>query len=308
MTSWVGDGRDRCGQATSPLQTRIRCCTTRFRCASVPIRHRPVRSGHRSPDTRLTPSHGSRETTRRGSRHEKECFSLYTDKSLTCADCGQEFTFTAREQEFYADRGFSEPRRCVLPRQPQGSAQQRRRLWTVASATCGGYSSGGGGGYVGQAAATRRAAAAVTRPAAATRGRRRYSSRRARRRARCSRRPAPAAARPQVCRSGRPAASPSTAPTASPSVAPSLLPVLYIKAASHPNPRSTRPGASWCLGAGESASGAGHAARRRRGERSRPACPGGRRRRPRWRLRRSCPRGSRLHRRPPVAAYAARRR
>ena len=36
----------------------------------------------------------------------------YTDKTLTCADCGQPFTFTADDQEFYATRGFSEPKRC----------------------------------------------------------------------------------------------------------------------------------------------------------------------------------------------------
>jgi CxxC-x17-CxxC domain-containing protein len=35
-----------------------------------------------------------------------------TDKTLTCVDCRQEFTFTASEQQFYADRQFSEPRRC----------------------------------------------------------------------------------------------------------------------------------------------------------------------------------------------------
>ena len=39
-------------------------------------------------------------------------YSTYTDKALTCADCGQEFAFTASEQQFYADRQFSEPRRC----------------------------------------------------------------------------------------------------------------------------------------------------------------------------------------------------
>ena len=36
----------------------------------------------------------------------------YTDKNLTCADCNQEFSFSASEQQFYADRQFSEPRRC----------------------------------------------------------------------------------------------------------------------------------------------------------------------------------------------------
>lgn len=36
-----------------------------------------------------------------------------SDKVLTCADCGTEFTFTVSEQQFYADREFSEPRRCT---------------------------------------------------------------------------------------------------------------------------------------------------------------------------------------------------
>lgn len=36
----------------------------------------------------------------------------YTDKTMTCRDCGKQFTFTAGEQEFYASRGFSEPTRC----------------------------------------------------------------------------------------------------------------------------------------------------------------------------------------------------
>jgi CxxC-x17-CxxC domain-containing protein len=37
---------------------------------------------------------------------------VYTDKILVCADCGQQFVFTANEQDFYAQRGFSEPKRC----------------------------------------------------------------------------------------------------------------------------------------------------------------------------------------------------
>jgi CxxC-x17-CxxC domain-containing protein len=34
------------------------------------------------------------------------------DTTLTCRDCGQAFTFTAGEQDFYASRGFNEPARC----------------------------------------------------------------------------------------------------------------------------------------------------------------------------------------------------
>jgi CxxC-x17-CxxC domain-containing protein len=36
----------------------------------------------------------------------------FTDKTLTCSDCGQEFTFSAEDQEFYSSRGFTEPKRC----------------------------------------------------------------------------------------------------------------------------------------------------------------------------------------------------
>ncbi|MCU0508827.1 MAG: zinc-ribbon domain containing protein [Anaerolineae bacterium] len=36
---------------------------------------------------------------------------------MTCRDCGKQFTFTAGEQEFYAQRGFSEPQRCAECRQ-----------------------------------------------------------------------------------------------------------------------------------------------------------------------------------------------
>ena len=37
---------------------------------------------------------------------------MYEDKTLTCKDCGQEFVFTAGEQEFYAEKGFqNEPQK-----------------------------------------------------------------------------------------------------------------------------------------------------------------------------------------------------
>jgi CxxC-x17-CxxC domain-containing protein len=46
-----------------------------------------------------------------------------TDRTLTCADCSQEFTFTASEQQFYADRQFSEPRRCPSCRAARKAAR-----------------------------------------------------------------------------------------------------------------------------------------------------------------------------------------
>lgn len=39
--------------------------------------------------------------------------ATYTEQNLTCVDCGTEFPFTASEQEFYAEKGFTNPpRRC----------------------------------------------------------------------------------------------------------------------------------------------------------------------------------------------------
>jgi len=37
---------------------------------------------------------------------------LHPDTTLTCRDCGQRFTFTSGEQDFYASRGYAEPSRC----------------------------------------------------------------------------------------------------------------------------------------------------------------------------------------------------
>ena len=40
---------------------------------------------------------------------------MYEDKTLVCKECGNEFVFTAGEQEFYAERGFqNEPQRCAV--------------------------------------------------------------------------------------------------------------------------------------------------------------------------------------------------
>ncbi len=58
-----------------------------------------------------------------------------TDKTLTCVDCNQEFSFTSSEQQFYADRQFSEPRRCA----PCRASRKASR----GSGDGGGYSSGG---------------------------------------------------------------------------------------------------------------------------------------------------------------------
>ena len=75
---------------------------------------------------------------------------MYSDKNLTCADCGQEFVFTASEQDFYAQRGFTEPRRCASCRASRKAARQASDAGSFGSyGAGGGYSAGGysGGGY-----------------------------------------------------------------------------------------------------------------------------------------------------------------
>ena len=38
---------------------------------------------------------------------------MFEDKTLKCVECGNEFVFSASEQEFYAEKGFTnEPKRC----------------------------------------------------------------------------------------------------------------------------------------------------------------------------------------------------
>ena len=74
---------------------------------------------------------------------------MYNDKTLTCADCGQQFVFTASEQDFYAQRGFSEPRRCASCRASRKASRGNGggNGGGGGYGASGGYSSGGGGGY-----------------------------------------------------------------------------------------------------------------------------------------------------------------
>ena len=58
----------------------------------------------------------------------------YEDRSLTCLDCGQSFTFSADDQSYHAEKGYTnEPKRCT-------SCRMARRD----SRNDGGF---GGGGY-----------------------------------------------------------------------------------------------------------------------------------------------------------------
>lgn len=64
---------------------------------------------------------------------------MYQDKTLKCKDCGQDFVFTAGEQEFYAERGFqNEPQRCKTCRDSRkNSGKNQKELFTTVCAECG---------------------------------------------------------------------------------------------------------------------------------------------------------------------------
>ena len=61
------------------------------------------------------------------------------DKTLSCSDCNQEFVFTASEQAFFAERQFTEPRRCPSCR----AARKAQRGDSGGGSYSGGGNSGG---------------------------------------------------------------------------------------------------------------------------------------------------------------------
>ena len=73
----------------------------------------------------------------------------YQDKQLTCTDCGTTFTFSAAEQEQFAQRGYTnEPKRCQPCRDARkqnssGNSSNRsyssapRQMYPAVCATCG---------------------------------------------------------------------------------------------------------------------------------------------------------------------------
>ena len=68
----------------------------------------------------------------------------YEDKTLTCLDCGQPFVFSADDQSYHAEKGFTnEPKRCASCRQTRrnqrdgGYGQGQREMHPVVCAECG---------------------------------------------------------------------------------------------------------------------------------------------------------------------------
>ena len=77
---------------------------------------------------------------------------IYTDRSLTCVQCGADFNFSADDQAFHASRGYQDPKRCPSCRAERrnnaGSAgggsfaggyneRPRRELYSATCSRCG---------------------------------------------------------------------------------------------------------------------------------------------------------------------------
>lgn len=67
---------------------------------------------------------------------------MYEDKTLKCKECGEDFVFTAGEQEFYAEKGFqNEPQRCRACRDKRKNATREgkgtREMFDAVCAECG---------------------------------------------------------------------------------------------------------------------------------------------------------------------------
>ena len=65
----------------------------------------------------------------------------YVDRTLTCVECGSEFTFSADDQEFHAGKGYQEPKRCPTCRQARrsdrGGGRGARQLFDAVCDNCG---------------------------------------------------------------------------------------------------------------------------------------------------------------------------
>ena len=67
---------------------------------------------------------------------------MYQDEVLVCKDCGAEYVFSAREQEFYAEKGFTnKPVRCKSCRNARkgerGDSRAPREMFDAVCADCG---------------------------------------------------------------------------------------------------------------------------------------------------------------------------
>ena len=74
---------------------------------------------------------------------------VFQERTLTCGECGTSFAFTVEEQQFHAERGYTnEPKRCPACRESRrserrmgggggGFGSEGRQMYPVVCAQCG---------------------------------------------------------------------------------------------------------------------------------------------------------------------------
>lgn len=55
-------------------------------------------------------------------------------KKIVCRDCGREFDFTERDQEFYKENGWTEPKSCKECRAKRKQEREARNNTTTREA------------------------------------------------------------------------------------------------------------------------------------------------------------------------------
>ncbi len=70
----------------------------------------------------------------------------FTDRTLTCVDCGASFVFTAEDQTYHAEKGYTnDPKRCPTCRSQRrgqrdggaGAGYGEREMYTATCSSCG---------------------------------------------------------------------------------------------------------------------------------------------------------------------------
>ncbi|MCH8818432.1 MAG: zinc-ribbon domain containing protein [Chloroflexi bacterium] len=73
---------------------------------------------------------------------------MFQDRNIACVECGQEFVFSADDQQYHSERGYTDPKRCTSCRAARrsqsgggggggGGFRSDRPMFTTTCAQCG---------------------------------------------------------------------------------------------------------------------------------------------------------------------------
>ena len=73
---------------------------------------------------------------------------MFQDRNIGCVECGEEFVFSADDQQYHSERGYSDPKRCPSCRAARrsqnsggggggGGFRSDRPMFTTTCAQCG---------------------------------------------------------------------------------------------------------------------------------------------------------------------------